>query len=103
MFIAIVITDVLLLAIVYLMFIGKRNMENSLSNIFGKLTLLLGNAMHTNKELEDFRKDFLETFDDELRKKLTAVFQIGERPDNMMKRYNTETGKDELVPIDHGW
>jgi hypothetical protein len=102
-FIAIVITDILLLAITYLLFNYLRTIENSLSNTFGKITLLHGHAMKLEHQLADLQKFLLITFDNELVKKMTAVLQIGEKPENMMKKFNPKTGEDELVSIDHGW
>lgn len=103
MLIGIIIISIILLAILYLLYDYLRTMENSLSNIFGTVTLLSGHLMKLEKQLTDLHAFLLMTFDSELVKKMTAVMQIGEKPTNLMKRFNPKTGEDELVPIDHGW
>ena len=62
-----------------------------------------GVLMDIRKELSDLRVDFNVHFNSELAKKLDIIMQAGEKPTNFIKKYNSKTGKDELVPIDPGW
>jgi hypothetical protein len=92
----------LFLAIRYFSMFDTYKVEAD-AEIYIKLEEIIGVMRLQFNEIADFRKDFVLTFDSELRKKLTEVMQIGEKPDNLMKKYNPKTGKDELVPIDKGW
>ena len=54
-------------------------------------------------EMEDYRRDFALTLNTELANKVNSIISSGNKPADMMKKYNEETKKEEWVPIDHGW
>ena len=77
--------------------------NESINELNGKVLIANGLISKSISELETFRREFALSFDSDFKKKVNEIISAGEKTADMMKKFNPETGKDELVPIDHGW